>query len=162
MPSIHPSIQGLFRAFIISLPGWTPSPRCPCWKLPQLPPDQQERRISSWFPWWVFRGWAPWRPIPRPFPLLEPPLLGGKAGRSGQVAFTGKAPVHQRSQRSPNRRIKWDLSHLPNRWQSTDTQIKGISPHPRQFDDRAWKVGKEYSVAADGLEMSPKNSVPAP
>lgn len=45
---------------------------------------------------------------------------------------------------------------------STDTQIKDLPPHPKQFKDRARKVGKEYSLAVDGMEMSPKNSVSAP
>ncbi len=71
-------------------------------------------------------------------------LAMAKEGRTGQVAFTGKAPVHlQRSQCSRCRRGKRALPPLQlSCWQSTGTQIKPFPPHPKQFGEWALKVGK--------------------
>lgn len=69
-------------------------------------------------------------------------LAIAKEGRTGQVAFTGKAPVHRWCESSRCRRRKRALSPLQlSCWQSTRTQSKRFPPHPKQLSEWASKVG---------------------
>lgn len=88
-------------------------------------------------------------------------LAIAREGRTGQVAFTGKAPVHRRWPSSRCRRRKRALSPLQLSWRSPDTQTERPIPHPKQFEpSKVSSKGANLSAADTArLEMSLHNEL---